>query len=225
MRIGIVLDPLERLDPSGDSSLALIEAAQALGHESFVAETRELTLVDGRTCAPLRRIHLAGGHMQGPRWVAPDPWCTLEPAGGLTALETLDALLFRTDPPVDARYLWATYLLDRVDPRRTVMVNDPRGIRAANEKLFALRFPELMPPTIVTADGGLIRSFVDTHGTAVAKPIDGFAGRGVLRLQADDPNVASIVEVMTARGAQPIVAQAWVAAASGGSSGCTRPRR
>lgn len=217
MRLGIVLDPLEHLDPSGDTSLALIEAAQALGHESFVAETRDLTIMDGRAQAPLRRIRLAEGRMDGPRWIVPSPWYELDAADGQVPLDTLDALLFRTDPPVDARYLWATYLLDAVDPDRTVLVNDPRGIRAANEKLLPLRFPDLIPPTLVTADGGLIRSFVDEHGMCVAKPIDGFAGRGALRLRTDDPNVASIVEVMTARSAQPIVVQAWVEAAADGN--------
>jgi glutathione synthase len=217
MRIGVLLDPLERLDPSGDTSLALIEAAQALGHESFVAETRELTIVGGRAHAPLRRIRLAAGRMDGPRWIVPSPWFELDAAQGLVPLETLDALLFRTDPPVDARYLWATYLLDRVDPTRTVLVNDPRGIRAANEKLFPLGYPDLIPPTVVTADGALIRAFVDDHGKAVAKPIDGFAGRGALRLVSDDPNIASIVEIMTSRGGQPIVVQAWVEAAQAGN--------
>lgn len=217
MRIGVVLDPLERLDPAGDTSLALIEAAQALGHESFVTQTRDLAIIDGRVHAPLRRIRLAGGHMDGPRWIAPNPWCELDVGDGLVDLATMDAILFRTDPPVDSRYLWATYLLDRVDPSRTVLVNDPHGLRSANEKLFPLRFPDLIPPTIVTAEATRIRAFVDEHGAGVAKPIDGYAGRGALRLQADDPNVGSIVEVMTARGAQPIVVQAWVQAASAGN--------
>ena len=188
MKLAFVLDPVARLDPSGDTSIALIEAAQALGHESFVAETRELAVGDGRACAPVRRIHLAGGRQDGVRWIAPDPWYELEPATGLIAFDAMDAVLFRTDPPVDARYLWATYILDAVDPARTVLVNDPRGVRDANEKLFPLRYLDLVPPTMVSADAVTIRSFVDDHGCAVGKPIDGHAGRGVLRMAAGDFN-------------------------------------
>jgi glutathione synthase len=217
MNIAIVLDPLDGIDPAGDSSVALIEAAQAQGHTSYVAEARELAIRGGEACAPLRRIRLAEGRTDGPRWLAPDPWYQLDPEAGLVAFGAMDAVLFRTDPPVDRRYLWATWLLDAIDASRTIMVNDPRGLRHANEKLFALRFPDLIPPTLVSSDARLIRRFVDEHGTAVAKPIDGHAGRGVLRLSVDDPNVASIVEVMTGRGSQPIVVQAWVGAATSGN--------
>jgi glutathione synthase len=217
VKLAVVLDPLERLDPTGDTSLALVEAAQGLGHESFIVETQQLTIVDGQLSAPLRRIHLAKGHMDGPRWVAPEPWCEIEGPRGLVPLASMDAVLFRTDPPVDRLYLWASYLLDAIDATRTVLVNDPRGVRQANEKLFPLRFPDLVPPTLVTADQALIRGFVDEYGRAVAKPIDGHAGRGVLRLEIDDPNVPSIVEVMTARGSQPIVVQAWLEEADGGN--------
>ncbi len=217
MRLAFVADPLDRLDPSGDASIALIEAAQALGHELFVTETRLLTLMRGRVHAPLRRIRLTAGTTDGPRWIVPDPWHELDPSDGLVPLDGLDVVLFRTDPPVDARYLWASWLLDAIDPARTVLVNDPRGVRDANEKLFALRYPDLCPPTLVTADATLIRRFVDEHGRAVAKPVDGFAGRGVLVLDGDDPNVPSIVEIMTDRGAHPIVVQAWLAASAGGN--------
>ncbi len=217
MKLAVVADPLAQLDPSGDTSLALIEAAQELGHESFVTDTRGLTIAAGRVQAPLRRVRLAAGRMDGPRWIVPERWYELDPPDGLVALDAMDAVLFRTDPPVDVRYLWATYLLDSIDPARTVLVNDPRGIRAANEKLFPLRYPDLIPPTLVTADAAHIRRFVDGHGRAIAKPIDGYAGRGVLVLDGDDQNVASIVEVMTCRGAQPIVVQAWLPAATAGN--------
>lgn len=217
MNFAVVLDALERLEPSGDSSIALMEAAQALGHVCYVTEARDLTIADGRAVAPVRRVHVAAGRMEGPRWLAQDPWYRLEEPGTLTPLASFDAVLFRTDPPFDRRYLWATWLLDAVDRDRTIMVNDPRGLREANEKLFPLRYPELIPPTLVTADLRLVRRFVDEHGAAVAKPIDGHAGRGVLRLAAGDPNLASIVEIMTARGTQPLVVQAWLAASSCGS--------
>lgn len=211
MKLAFVIDPLERLDPTGDTSLALIEAAGQLGHESFVAETHELSIAGGRARAPLRRIHLASAPMDGVRWAAPRDWYELDAVPAEPrALDEMDAVFFRTDPPVDPRYLWATWILDAVDPARTILVNDPRGIRDANEKLFALRFPDLVPPTLVSSDIAAIRRFVDATGRAVAKPIDGHAGRGVLQLRAGDPNLRSILELGTARGRQPIAVQSWV---------------
>ena len=88
-----------------------------------------------------------------------------------------DVVLVRTDPPVDAGYLAMTLLLElaRGD---TLVVNDPRGLREANEKLYACRFPELMPPTLVTADTDRsCRSPRSTDG-AVLKPLDGHGGDG-----------------------------------------------
>jgi glutathione synthase len=221
MRFAFVLDPLDRLDPTGDTSLAIIEAADQLGHASYVTEARELSIVAGRAHAPLRRVRLADAPMDGVRWVAPRDWYTLDPAEpaetGTQPLDTFDAVFVRTDPPVDSRYLWATWLLDAIDPTRTLLVNDPRGIRDANEKLFGLRFPALVPPTLVSSDVDALRRFVADHGRAVAKPIDGHAGRGVLQLCAGDPNLRSIIELGTARGCQPLLVQAWVDEAACGN--------
>jgi glutathione synthase len=218
MKLAFVIDPLERLDPTGDTSVALMEAAGQLGHETYVTETRELSLAGGRARSPLRRIRVANAPMVGVRWAAPRDWYEAsDPPTEPVDLAEMDAVFLRTDPPLDSRYLWATWILDGVDPDRTTLVNDPRGVRDANEKLFALRFPALVPSTIVSSDIAEIRRFVDTVGRAVMKPIDGHAGRGVLGLRAGDTNVASIIELGTDRGGKPVVVQAWVDEAAAGN--------
>jgi glutathione synthase len=218
MKLAFVIDPLDRLDPTGDTSVALIEAAGQLGHETFFTETHVLSLAGARARAPLRRIRVVDAAMDGVRWAAPPEWyeageAPTEPVD----LAEMDAVFLRTDPPLDSKYLWATWILDGVDHERTVLVNDPRGVRDANEKLFALRFPALVPPTIVSSDIAEIRCFVDRVRRAVMKPIDGHAGRGVLELRAGDTNVASIVELGTDRGGRPVVVQAWVDEAAAGN--------
>ena len=218
MKLAFIVDPLEKLDPSGDTSVAMIEAALQAGHDPFVVTGGELSLVDGRARAPLRRITLMDGRMDGVRWIAPSDWHRLDAAPTEPiALDDMDAVFLRTDPPLDRRYLWATWILDAVDPARTILVNDPGGIRDANEKLFSLRFRDLVPPTLISADREQIRAFLDVHGCVVLKPIDGHAGRGVLRLTGGDPNVSSMVELATARGRQPVVIQAWVHGAERGN--------
>lgn len=189
MELMVIADPLDTLDPAVDTTLGLIRAATRRGHRVRSSRLHELAVVAGRTCA-----YAHDGERKG-EW---------------RDLDEFDAVLFRTDPPVDRHYLDATYLLDRVDTTHTVLVNDPRGIRIANEKLWALRYPKLGPPTLVAADAGLVDEFVAEHRSCVIKPIDGFAGRGVLRLDAADRNRASIVELLTERGRRAVVVQPWL---------------
>jgi glutathione synthase len=197
MDLVVIADPLERLDPAIDTTLGLIDAAVDRGHHVRVCERRHLALDGGRVRAHVRDLGCAER-----RWVD---------------LDDASAVLFRTDPPVDRGYLDATLLLDHVDPDGPVLVNDPRGIRLANEKLWALAHPDLAPPTIVAADHDLIAGFVEAQGRCVIKPIDGHAGRGVLRLDACDPNRTSIIELLTAWGSQPVVVQPWLSAVREGN--------
>ena len=192
-----VADPLGQLDHKVDTTLGLINAALRQGHRVRHCEIQDLAIADGQARALAGDV---GG--RGRVWVG---------------LSDHDAVLFRTDPPVDRRYLDATLILDRVNPASTLLVNDPRGIRAANEKLWALQFPDLCPPTLVAADNALIHEFVEGHKRCVIKPIDGHAGRGVLRLNADDSNRASIVELLTHYGQRAAVVQVWIAAVRDGN--------
>jgi glutathione synthase len=107
------------------------------------------------------------------------------------------------------------HILDLADREQTLLVNDPAGIRAANEKLYALRFPELVPATLVSSDRSAIARFVEDHGAAVIKPIGGHAGRGVLLLRCGDPNLPSILDLQTSFGAHPVVVQERLDAAAG----------
>jgi glutathione synthase len=116
----------------------------------------------------------------------------------------------RTDPPVDARYLRGTYLLDHVDDRQTLVVNAPSGLRQANEKMSTLRFPDLCPPTVVSADAGEIIDATRTWGAAVVKPTDGMAGHGVLMLRPNDPNLRSLLDIATARGREQVIVQRFL---------------
>lgn len=198
MDLIVIADAIETLDPGVDTTLGLMAAAQRRGHRVRHCRADQLALRDGRAVA---QLSTAAG-CRGPRW---------------TALEDGDVVLFRTDPPVDRAYLDATLILDAVDRSSTLVVNDPRGIRVANEKLWALSHPDLCPPTLVAADASLINAFVDEHQHCVVKPIDGHAGRGVLRLDADDRNRASIVEIVTQQGRRPVVVQRWLEAVSSGN--------
>lgn len=218
MRIAFVLDPLERLDPSVDTTVGMMEAAQVRGHEVWVAQGSDLALIKNQAYARLRPVRVATAAREGGRFVLPTPWYSYDDDAQWLPLDSMDGVFFRTDPPLDQAYLHATYILDLVDRGRTAVVNDPRGIRLANEKLFALQFAELVPDTVVSADTTLIRRFVGDHGLAVLKPVDGHAGIGVLQLRPEDPNLNSLIEQATGYGRLPVVVQAYLDAVAHGNT-------
>jgi glutathione synthase len=128
----------------------------------------------------------------------------------------MDAVFMRTDPPVNVPYLYATYILDYVNPRQTLVVNNPKGLRAANEKMYALQFPEAIPETIVTRDKGQIREFVQRRGKAILKPLGGKAGEGIFMMQSGDFNLNSLVELSTLNGNVPVMVQQYLPEAKDG---------
>lgn len=204
-----VIDDISGLQPGHDTSVALMEAAQLRGHRILVTTAARLGFADGRATALCHPVTLRPAVLHESRWISDPEWFALGQRG-LYRLADAAVVFMRTDPPVDVQYLRATYLLDLVDATRTLMVNSPSGVRNANEKLFALRVPELGPPTLVTADRRTIRDAVAGWGKAVLKPTDGMAGRGILVLDPGDPNLASILDTATGRGRTQVVVQRWL---------------
>jgi glutathione synthase len=217
MKIAFVADPLDGLDPSIDTTVGLMHAAQDRGAEVWVTQARLLEGAHGRARAHARWVRLAPSRPRGDhRWTVAQRWFTAgEPQR--VWLDEMAAVFMRTEPPLDQTYLTATLILDLVDPARTALINDPGGLRACSEHLLPLRFPDLIPPTIITADEGAIRSFLAEHQTAVIKPVDGFSGRGVLRLDRHDPNLGSLIEVSTDGGARAAVIQRFLREVAAGN--------
>ncbi|MEN9206653.1 MAG: glutathione synthase [Gloeomargarita sp. GMQP_bins_120] len=210
MKLAFVIDPLEKLDPGHDSTVALMEAANQRGHEVWVTTIDQLTVQGGQTWAWLWPVQIQPVRIRQGRYEIPQPWYRLgEPA--YLALGEMAAVWMRKDPPVDTAYLWATYLLDYVPPT-TMVINRPSALRAANEKMYALRFAHLLPPTLVTSQLALIRKFLARYGPAVLKPLGGKAGEGILYLDPADRNLASLVELSTAGGRLPVMVQMYLPA-------------
>ena len=215
MDIVFVIDEISGLAPAHDTSVALMEAGQQRGHRVLVTTAAQLEFDEDATVACCRPVTLRPAVLHDGRWIADPHWYTLgDPVR--FRLSDAAAVFMRTDPPVDAEYLRATYLLDLVDPETTLMLNSPAGVRNANEKLFALRVPQLGPPTLVSADRQRIRATVSAWGRAVLKPTDWMGGHGILVLDSADPNLASLLETATDRGRTQVVVQQWIAACTNG---------
>jgi glutathione synthase len=209
VKLAFIIDPIARLDPTHDSSVAMMEAAQLLGHEVWITQANGLSIVEGKAWAKLQRVTLTPVTLGENRWIAVPNWFELKEEV-FAPIETIDAIFMRTDPPVDTAYLYATYILDYVDPAKTLVLNNPQGIRAANEKIYALQFVGAIPTTIVTQDKAVIRDFLDKHGAVVLKPLGGKGGEGILFLEPGDRNFNSLVEISTLQGRLPIMVQTYL---------------
>ncbi len=205
MRFVYVMDPMTGVLPDKDTSYAFQRAAQNRGHEALHCGLHELRVEGGEVIAKFRPLKV----------VNQAPWFTHE-AYGEVRLSDVDAIFIRKDPPFDSAYLYATLMLELVRDK-TVIVNDPRGLRDANEKLYALHFAAHMPKTIVTTLQDRILAFLDAvGGQAVIKPLDGAGGSNVLKLEKGNSNTKAIIEILTKNGRELAMVQEYLPAVKKG---------
>ncbi|MFM8295017.1 MAG: glutathione synthase [Microcystaceae cyanobacterium] len=215
MKLAFIIDLIARLDPTHDTTVALMEAAQEQGHEVWITEVHQLSVINGQAWANLQAVKLIPVTLENGLWVAVPQWYELsEPIW--QCLEEMDAVWMRKDPPVTVRYLYATYILELIDQSKTLVINSPSGLREANEKMYTLQFHAVMPDTVVSQDKTLLRQFVETQGAAVLKPLGGKAGEGILFLEPGDRNFNSIIEISTQQGQEPVMVQRFLPEAKDG---------
>ncbi len=199
LKVAVQMDPLEGIDIRGDSTFALMLEAQARGHGLFVYGPDALAFSPGRVTVRGQRVmvrDVEGDHFSaGPEEEAD--------------LSGFDVVLMRQDPPFDMAYITATHILEHIHPR-TLVVNDPREVRNAPEKLFVLEFADLTPPTLVTRDVRALMDFRAEHGDIILKPLYGNGGAGVFRLTSDDGNFLALVELFEQTFREPFIAQKYL---------------
>jgi glutathione synthase len=215
MKLAFIIDPIDKLDPTHDTSVALMEAAHLLGHEVWITQANQLSVVNSQAWGYLQQAEFTPVSLVDGLWVAADRWYSLGDRS-FQPLEAMDAVFMRVDPPVNDAYLYATYILDYINPAKTLVINSPQGLRAANEKMYALQFTQAIPETIVTQDKGVIREFVEKKKAAILKPLGNKAGEGILYLEAGDRNLNSLVEISTQWGTVPIMVQTYLPEAKEG---------
>ena len=197
-----LIDPIGRLRPEKDSSVALMQAGQRAGEEIWAAQPSDLAAGEG-----------------GPQVLAApitaEPWYSAGEACW-QPLSHFQRVWMRKDPPVDEAYLYATHLLELAERQGVQVLNRPASLRAWNEKLGALQFPELMAPTLVASDVELLRQFAATHGEVVLKPLGGRAGQGVIRSSGQAPGLGALLELVTQQQQLPVMIQAFLPQVSEG---------
>lgn len=215
MKFAFIIDPIQTLNPCHDTSVAIMEAACELGHEVWATQAKDLSLVAGKASARLEQVNITPIEEIDGKWVAAKPWYEIIDRS-FRPLEEMDAVFMRTDPPVNVAYLYATYILDYINPQKTLVINNPKGLRTANEKMYALQFTKVIPETIVSQNKKVIREFVEKQGAAILKPLGGKAGEGILYLEAGDRNFNSLIEISTRNGRKPVMVQKFLPEAKNG---------
>ncbi len=204
MQIAFHIDPLAKLKAWKDSTVAMMQAARAAGHEVFAIEPGGVFFdsVAGVQGA-LSQIEFTGEDLRAPGWYRITE-------RRIAPLRELDVVIERKDPPFDMEYVHHTYLFERAVSEGARVWNDPRAIRDHNEKLALLRHIDMAPPTLVTRDAGQLRAFVAAHRDAIFKPLDGMGGSGIFRVIDGDPNLSVIIETLTEGATQTIMAQRYL---------------
>jgi glutathione synthase len=200
LTIAVQMDPLESINIAGDSTFAIMLAAQKRGHRLFTYAAGDLTYRDGRVFAHAREAtvqRVAGDHQRQGDWQVID------------LADDVDVVLMRQDPPFDLAYIAATHLLERIQPR-TLVVNDPVAVRNAPEKLFVLDYARFMPPTLITRRLDDARAFHAEHKEVVVKPLNGAAGSAVFHVGKGDSNLAALTELFGQVWREPFIVQAFL---------------
>lgn len=198
--IALIIDPIDSLNPEKDSSVAMMEAAIALGHVVWILEMSAIRIEAGRSIGAAQELTLT---------LDAEPWYQL---GEITQrpLGQFDAILMRKDPPVDAAYLHCTQILDMAESEGARVFNEPNALRDLNEKLFALQFPQLCPEHVVTAQPEIIQNFAKQFETIILKPLDGMGGQGIVKTGHQQNGFAEQVKAITRDGQVLAMAQRYI---------------
>ena len=200
LKMGVIMDPIEKIDIDKDTTFVLMLEAQKRGHDLYYMELDDLSARGATLEGRFRPVHVARDK----------PHYRFEKLDA-GPLENFDVVLMRKDPPFDMKFFFATHLLSLVDERKCLVLNHPRALREANEKLYALNFPALIPPTLVDSNMERLKEFMkEQGGEMVIKPLDGCGGSGVFYLNQKDRNTNSLLETATQNGRNPIMAQRYI---------------
>jgi len=198
--LAVLMDDISSIKPIKDSSFAMMLEAQKRGWEIFTFDTPDMFYEDGKVVANVRKTLVRDSDQD---------WYECEDIKALP-LNNIDVIFMRKDPPFDMDYIYATYLLEQAENSGTLVVNKPSSLRDANEKLFALNFPECIPETLVSSNIEKLSEFISKIKMAVVKPLDGMGGTDIFKLKKGDKNIEEVLLKITNQGSRFIMAQEFL---------------
>ncbi|MBL7479099.1 glutathione synthase [Legionella bononiensis] len=201
MRLAVLMDPLHRLKPYKDTTIAMISSAKAMGWSCVYFTQEDLFCSAGHAYAHVHEISIGDVHSS--------EWAEIKDLGE-KPLSDFDILLMRKDPPFDLEYIYTTYALELAEREGVLVANKPQSLRDANEKFFTLNFPQCCPVTLVSRDIKRLKAFWQKHKNVIFKPLEGMGGSSVFHVDEQGRNLSVILEVLTHGQSNCIMAQCYI---------------
>jgi glutathione synthase len=200
LKFGMVMDSIDQINIKKDTSFAMLLEAQSRNWTLYYMELNDLFLRNGRAYARTRTLRVERNDQQHYQFMNEQT----------IALDELNVIMMRKDPPFNQEYIYATYLLEQAEQRGCYVINKPQSLRDANEKLFTAWFPQCCADTLVAREPTLIRNFLAEQGEIILKPLDGMGGVSIFHLRQGDPNLSVILETMTENNSRYVMAQKYL---------------
>lgn len=195
------------------TSFWLIKEINARGAQVFITTQKNIYLQNDKPAGVFHKTNLQKNHNG---FVM-----TRQKQAEKICLNEFNMLFIRPDPPIDINYINMTQLLEFVDTKKTLIINNPAGIRKANEKTYINNFAQFTPDNIVTANPDLIKDFLNEYKEIVIKPLNKCFGKGVFYLTDTDKNIHSIIDSSTVQGSTPVMVQEYIHSPHGGDKRVT----
>ncbi|MCK5696896.1 MAG: glutathione synthase [Gammaproteobacteria bacterium] len=202
IKLGILMDPIQSIKVKKDSSFAMLLEAQQRQYDLYYMEMSDVFIDNNEAKAFTQRLEVEDNLEHWYQFTSP--------IKQVIKLSDLDVILMRKDPPFDMEYIYATYILELATQAGTLVVNHPRSLRDANEKLFTHQFPKCTVPTLVSRNKEQFKAFLQQHKDIIIKPLGGMGGHSIFRVQEGDHNFNVILETVTDQGEQYIMAQRFI---------------
>ena len=199
LHVAIQMDPIESIDIKGDTSFRLALEAQRRNHYVSIYQPKDLSWSKEGVQAITKSVRLKdeiGNHFK------------IEETKN-TLLKYFDVILMRQDPPFDMAYITSTHLLEHL-PKTTQVINNPKEVRNAPEKILITNFPDLIPPTLISNNKEQITKFRKEHKDIIIKPLYGNGGAEVFHLKPEDENLGSLLDMFFAKYREPIITQKYL---------------
>ena len=200
IRLGVLMDDISSIKPNKDSSFAMMLEAQDRGWEIQTFDSADMFYSDGKVFASTKITSVQDSETD---WHKSSPSIVVN-------LSSLDTVFMRKDPPFDMDYIYATYLLEQLESEGVLVINKPSSLRDANEKLFALNFPDCIPQTLVSSKIDKLENFIDSLQSVVVKPLDGMGGTDIYKLSKGDSDTSDILKRITNNESRYIMAQEFL---------------
>ena len=199
LQIAIQMDPLNKLHHESDSSLILAKEAQNRGHKIFIYEPKDLTLKDNQLFANVSSLKI----------IKKKKYVFKKGKKHIINLSSINVLLIRQDPPFNINYITTTYLLEHLNSK-TLIINNPKSIRDAPEKLHVTYFKNLTPPTLISQDEIEIKKFIKKYRNLIVKPLYDKGGKGIFKITSNDKNINKKILNIIKKEKIPIIVQKYI---------------